>query len=131
MNCKNCGAEVGNEYRLCPYCRSELEYPTNNSQPPIIINNVMNNQNTNRNTNINYNHAHRNVISSKSKSTTLLLCLLGFIGLGGLHRFYVGKATSGIIYFLTMGGFLFGKIYDLTKITSDTFTDSNGLPIKK
>lgn len=25
MVCKNCGANVGKEYRLCPYCMSELE----------------------------------------------------------------------------------------------------------
>lgn len=42
MICKNCGAEVGSEYRLCPYCRSEIEYPnSNNQQPQIIIQNVV------------------------------------------------------------------------------------------
>ena len=35
MECKHCGAEVGEEYRLCPYCRSELEYP----KQKVIINN--------------------------------------------------------------------------------------------
>ena len=35
MTCKNCGAEVGIEYRLCPYCRSELDYP----DKTVIINN--------------------------------------------------------------------------------------------
>lgn len=34
MECKHCGAEVDSKYRLCPYCRSELEAPA-----PVIINN--------------------------------------------------------------------------------------------
>lgn len=34
MECKHCGAEVDSQYRLCPYCRSELEAPR-----PVIINN--------------------------------------------------------------------------------------------
>lgn len=45
MVCKNCGANVGKEYRLCPYCMSELEYPENKAeQQPIIIQNIINNQ---------------------------------------------------------------------------------------
>lgn len=36
MTCKNCGADVGIEYRLCPYCRSELEYPER--EKTVIIN---------------------------------------------------------------------------------------------
>jgi hypothetical protein len=37
MTCKNCGADVGIEYRLCPYCRTELDYPER--ERPVIINN--------------------------------------------------------------------------------------------
>ena len=50
MQCKNCGAEVGIEYRLCPYCHSEIEYPNSNSQQPqtIIIQNVMPNANNDK-----------------------------------------------------------------------------------
>lgn len=58
MVCKNCGANVGSEYRLCPYCRTELEYPENKEQP-IIINTVVNNT-----TNINTGSSVPNVTSS-------------------------------------------------------------------
>ena len=38
--------------------------------------------------------------------------LLTFLGVFGIHRFYMGKWISGIIYLLTGGLFLIGYIYD-------------------
>jgi len=38
--------------------------------------------------------------------------LLTFLGVLGLHRFYMGKWISGLIYLLTGGLFLVGIIYD-------------------
>lgn len=43
-------------------------------------------------------------ISRKSKTTALLLCI--FLGGLGVHRFYVGKGGTGILYLFTAG--LFG-----------------------
>jgi len=39
--------------------------------------------------------------------------LLTFLGLFGIHRFYMGKWVTGLIYFCTGGLFFFGYIYDL------------------
>jgi TM2 domain-containing membrane protein YozV len=39
--------------------------------------------------------------------------LLTFLGLFGIHRFYIGKWFTGIIYLLTGGIFGFGYLYDL------------------
>ena len=44
---------------------------------------------------------------------TLTWILLTFLGLFGIHRFYMGKWISGIIYFLTAGIFGIGYLYDL------------------
>ena len=38
--------------------------------------------------------------------------LLTFLGIFGVHRFYLGKWISGIIYLLTGGLFLIGVLYD-------------------
>jgi TM2 domain-containing membrane protein YozV len=38
--------------------------------------------------------------------------LLTFLGLFGIHRFYLGKWLTGLLYLLTGGLFLFGIIYD-------------------
>lgn len=132
MQCKHCGAEVESEYRLCPYCRTELEYPIQNSsggQPTIIVQNIISGENAVSNRN-NVGYAVRNVACSpKSKKLTLILAIaLGFFG---IHRFYVGKIGSGFIWLLTCGGFFFGYIYDIIKVLSGTFKDGNGLPVKK
>lgn len=38
--------------------------------------------------------------------------LLTFLGIFGIHRFYMGKILSGVLYLLTGGLFLVGVIYD-------------------
>jgi len=38
--------------------------------------------------------------------------LLTFLGIFGIHRFYMGKWLTGLIYLLTGGLFLIGIIYD-------------------
>ena len=38
--------------------------------------------------------------------------LLTFVGIFGIHRIYMGKYLTGLIYFLTGGLFLVGILYD-------------------
>ncbi|MCK5780890.1 MAG: TM2 domain-containing protein [Psychrilyobacter sp.] len=69
--------------------------------------------------------------SDKSRSMALILCIIGFIGVAGIHRFYAGKVGTGILFLLTGGLFGLGTIYDLIKIATNTFTDALGNPITR
>jgi TM2 domain-containing membrane protein YozV len=44
---------------------------------------------------------------------TVAWVLLTFLGLFGIHRFYMGKWFTGIVYLLSGGIFGFGYLYDL------------------
>ncbi len=63
-------------------------------------------------------------MSEKKILPTFLLCL--FLGLFGVHRFYVGKIWTGVIMFLTVGGFFIWWIIDLIVIVVGAFTDDEG-----
>lgn len=50
---------------------------------------------------------------SGRKSYTLGWVALTFLGVFGVHRFYLGKWITGLIWLFTCGLFLFGLLYDL------------------
>lgn len=62
--------------------------------------------------------------SKKNKTIALLLCI--FFGYLGVHRLYVGKTKSCVLYLFTLGLFGIGWIYDIFDIANNFFTDSCG-----
>lgn len=56
---------------------------------------------------------------------TIAWLLLVFLGLFGVHRMYMGKWLTGLLYLLTGGFFLIGYIYDMWTI-NDQITVING-----
>lgn len=49
----------------------------------------------------------------KSKGTAYILLAVSIFGICGLHRFYIGKIGTGVLYLFTCGLFGFGLLYDL------------------
>lgn len=60
----------------------------------------------------------------KTWLVTLLLCF--FLGVLGVHRFYVGKIGTGILQLITFGGLGFWVMVDLVIILVGKFTDKQG-----
>ena len=67
-------------------------------------------------------------VSEKGFVPVLLLCF--FVGVLGVHRFYVGKIGTGILQLITFGGFGIWTMIDFVMIAVGSFTDKQGLPIK-
>jgi hypothetical protein len=72
--------------------------------------------------------SRRQPTSEKDWLVALLLCIL--VGALGVHRFYVGKIGTGILWLITGGCFLIGWIVDIVMIANGSFTDGEGFTLK-
>lgn len=80
----------------------------------------------NYNVNINVNNPY---ISDKSRLAAALLAF--FLGYLGIHRFYVGKIGTGILWLFTAGFFGLGALIDFIIILCGSFRDKYGRVIER
>ena len=67
-------------------------------------------------------------VSSKKYAATLTLAVL--LGFWGIHRFYVGKVGTGILFLFTFGLFGIGWFIDIFTVLFRNFTDKTGSFVK-
>lgn len=72
-----------------------------------------------------YRFAHVKPYSPKKMLLALLLCFV--LGAAGVHRFYVGKNKTGILWLVTGGLLGVGILVDYVRIAAGRFTDQDGL----
>lgn len=70
-----------------------------------------------------------NEIAASPKNHTVALLLGIFLGWLGIHRFYVGKIGTGVIWMLTLGVFGVGWFVDVIWLLGNVFDDWDGNPI--
>lgn len=103
MYCSKCGAMLDDTAVICPRCGCA----TQNYRPGFDSRHRVQN------------------CSPKSRLAAILLCI--FLGGLGIHRFYVGKIGTGILWLLTGGCFGIGWLIDVILIACGCFSDSAGL----
>ena len=62
--------------------------------------------------------------SPKLLLPAVLLCF--FVGVLGVHRFFVGKIGTGVLQLVTLGGFGIWTLIDLIVLIIGKFTDKEG-----
>ena len=127
MYCKKCGKDIGDNYS-CPFC-GYGEKP----QKPMHMNSVpkkpQNTQPVQSEVFTPIPPSQSTIMySDKNKWVAFFLCL--FLGFFGIHRFYVGKVKTGVLWLFTFGVFYVGWIVDLIMISSGKFKDNYGYLMK-
>lgn len=107
MYCYKCGAQIDDEAVVCTSCGCATKnYASVASKKRKF---------------------DPNEVSEKSRLVALLLCV--FLGWLGVHRFYLGKIGTGVVWLLTGGCFLIGSLIDLIMIACGKATDAEGYPV--
>ncbi len=71
--------------------------------------------------------SNQGMVPASPHNRWVIFFLALFLGYFGVHRFAVGKVVTGLLMFLTGGGFGLWWAFDTFMILLGQFTDSNGL----
>ena len=111
--CQVCGTPILDGTAFCPSCGTPAGQA---SQQPVIVNVIGRDV-----------YGKGSGYPYRSKWAAFFLCLM--FGWFGIHRFYVGKTGTGILWLMTAGFFGIGWTIDLILILVGAFTDKAGYPL--
>lgn len=128
MICTYCKSRVLDGDRKCPSCGSTVF--VSEDAPRSREAHREENGGGDREPEVRYQTIHQTIyvrpeVSRRNRWVALLFCFLG--GVIGLHRFYVGKIGTGILYLFTGGLFGIGIFVDFIVILVGSFRDKDGL----
>lgn len=106
MYCYKCGKEIDDEAVVCPGCGCATR---NYTAKTIAVANLE--------------------TSPKSRLVALLLCI--FLGIFGVHRFYLGKIGTGLVWCFTLGCMEIGWIIDIIMLACGKMTDVDGFIVSE
>jgi len=101
MYCPHCGKEVADDAVVCVGCGRSLQRMHQVVRPANV--------------------------SPKSRLVAVLLAW--FVGVLGIHRFYIGKTGTGLLMLFTLGGFGLWAFIDFILLIAGSMRDSDGLLI--
>ncbi len=113
--CSKCGCQLKDDDLFCPSCGNKVEPLDNKIHVSADLRNIASSTGDN--------------VSNKSRLCAALLAF--FLGAFGIHRFYMGKITSGIfmLLFFWTGIPAIVAIIDLIMILCGIATDDEGKKI--
>ncbi|MCM1048465.1 MAG: TM2 domain-containing protein [Clostridiales bacterium] len=124
IKCPECNCKISDKALSCPKCGRPLSMGSAfNDFPPLDAGIYTSNEDI---------YAQNMEESLKSRLVAFLLCF--FLGCFGAHRFYVGKTKSAILMIVLCILVIPSTIWafvDFVMIICGTFTDSEGLPLKR
>ena len=75
------------------------------------------------------------LLDSSTKTSSIdwlaLFLLTFFVGVLGIHRFYVGKIGTGVLMLITLGGLGVWFLVDLLLVVTGQFTNKDGQKIPR
>ena len=75
------------------------------------------------------------LLDSSTKTNSIdwlaLFLLTFFVGVLGVHRFYVGKIGTGVLMLITLGGLGVWLLVDLLLVVTGQFTNKDGQKIPR